>query len=271
MSPKSKRLDRRSLDTAGRPVIYNNLRPFKDPTGNCCNVLYALARTTLLGNKLGLSKRSIRMLLQRLENDAGVEIGTREWLLTNLGHEDAWIQKQGKLGTTAIKNAITRLRTKYPIVVLKLKAYSPIGSFDRSKGGHPADIFDIDSTTLGWPCGAQIMKLLTSGIYSAYPLRYSHLAEHIHYKHRSHAVPDALKGRAKPPKIHTLRNDIEFLVRTRYMKLFTHEKGHPRRKEIPHTIPFHFKSDSIIELEERSAWESVYFERLSQHFINEEV
>jgi hypothetical protein len=112
------------------------------------------------------------------------------------------------------------------------------------------------------------MKLVTTGIRNANPLRYSHLAQHISEQHQSHVFSSPLQDTANPPDVHTLRTDIEFLVRTRYLKLFAHENGQRQRKEIRYSLPYNFKDNPVIELDERAAWESSYFDKLSRHYVN---
>jgi hypothetical protein len=260
----------RIFDENGRPIVHKNRKPFRDPSGGCCHVLYALALTELLGNRRGLSKLSIRLILQKYKTDSSA--GTWEWLVKfRPDGEDNPLEEKGEFGRVAIKNAIAKLRDEYPIIVLTAdpNLHVPLETIQRSKGGKPPDIFVLNTgAILGWPCGAQIMKLVTSGIRNANPLRYSHLVQRISEQHRSHIFPPTLQDTANPPDVHTLRADIEFLVRTRYLKLFTHEKGDPRRKELKYSLPYKFKDDAVIEVDERAAWESSYFDKLSRHYVD---
>jgi hypothetical protein len=116
------------------------------------------------------------------------------------------------------------------------------------------------------------MTLLATGIPEVNPLRFEKLARYMPTNHHSYNEADgrASQSRGDPP--HTLNDDIEFLVRARYLKLFTHERGDRRRKEIAHAQPMTFDDSAIIELDERALWEQTYLQRLAKHFqLNKRV
>jgi hypothetical protein len=222
-------------------------------------VLHALALTELRGNRLGLTRRSIRKILQ-YENDPSA--GEWNWLFDR---RTPIVEETHEI--IVVRNALQTLLDDYPIVVLKPGTYVDVPELPRSAGGKIPDVYILNEGAIErWPCGARIISLLSTGIHENV-VHYTTLSRYIPLEHCSHQVPAVLQAQgAKPPETHTLHKDIEFLVRTRYLKLFTHEKGDPRRREVPYRQPFEFPDTSVIELDVRANLEQTYLRMLAGHF-----
>jgi hypothetical protein len=257
-----------AFDSAGRPIVHEDRRiQFKGLSANCGKVLYALALTELVGNKLGLTRRSIRKILEHEEDPLA---GTWDWLFDpDVRDSDAPITH------VTVRNAVQKILTEYPITVLKTGTYVDIvvpGYLERLEGGAEPDVYVLNEGAIErWPCRARIITLLSIGI-PINPIRYNTLSRYMPASHCSHILPKALQDRgATAPESHALREDIEFLVRSRYLKLFTHERGDRRRREIAYAQPLEFEVSAIIELDERARWEQTYLQRLARHFLDRQA
>jgi hypothetical protein len=206
-----------------------------------------------------LTRRSIKKILQ-YENDPSA--GVWNWLFDRRTPID-----EKKQDITMVRNALQTLLDDYPIVLLKPGTYVDVPELPRRGGGKTPDVYVLNEGAIErWPCGARIISLLSTGIHENV-VHYTTLSRYIPQEHCSHLVPVVLQDQgAKPPATHTLRKGIEFLVRTRYLKLFTHEKGEPKRREIPYRQQFEFADTSVIELDVRANLEQTYLLRLAEHF-----
>src|SRR5947209_19539340 len=250
-----------AFDAAGRPIMHELPRNFQGLSMICVRVLYALALTELRGNKLGLTKRSIRKILQN-ENDPVA--GQWDWLFDNrvsMRDDDLIL----------VRNAIRKIFEEYPFVVLRRGTYIDVPELPRKEGGKLPEVYLLNEGAIErWPCSAKVIMLLSTGIFET-PISYKTLTRYMPQEHCSHFIPSELESAgAKRPQSHTLREDIEFLVRARYLRLFTHEKGDQRRQKITYKQPLSFDDDSLIELSARASWEQTYLQRLAKHFAETE-
>jgi hypothetical protein len=250
---------RRPFDADGRPFIDPHLKVGVRPLPIVCGrVLYSLALTELQGNKLGLTRRSIRKVMQHEQDERA---GEWDWLFD----DTISLTESGKIN---IRNAVHSLLVDYPIVVLQPGTYVDVPQLPRRDGRMP-DVYKLNAAAIErWPCGAHIITLLSIGIHQT-PIDYATLKLHMDEVHRSHNVPAGIQQ----PKPHSLREDIAFLIQARYLKVFTHELGHPKRRELsPKDVSDSDTLDPlIIDLDDRANWEQTYLHRLARHYVSDET
>ena len=175
-----------AFDATGKPVIYEDRRiDFKSLSANCGRVLYALALTELRGNRLGLTRRNIRKVLQH-ENDPLA--GSWHWLF-----DPSIPDREDGISAVAVKNAVKKILDDYPIEVLKPGTYIDVEvpGYERTKGGIEPDVYVLNEGAIErWPCGAHIVTLLATGIPEVNPLKFETLARHMPTNHHSHDEAD---------------------------------------------------------------------------------
>jgi hypothetical protein len=125
------------------------------------------------------------------------------------------------------------------------------GNIETTKGGFEPDVYMLnDSAIERWPCGAHIITLLAVGIHDVNPLRIETLARHMPATHHSHTASQPSSEDDENCPTHSERLH-RVPGSTRYLKLFTHERGDRPRKEIVHVQPMSLHGSKKTERKEQ--------------------